>query len=187
MAEDTENKTAPEANAAAADPQNAPAFGIVGQYIRDLSFENPNAPASLVGAVATGSGAPGSNVNINVQVKKQADDVYAVELGLTVKTERDSKVLYAVELVYGGLFRAKNIPENQLGALLMVEAPRLIFPFARQVLAATIQSGGFAPLMLEPVDFLALYRRNLAAAAEKQKQGQASAGEGETPANSTVN
>jgi preprotein translocase subunit SecB len=117
-----------------------------------------------------GQGNPASNVNINVQVKKQADDVYAVEIGLNVKTDRDSKVLYAVELVYGGLFRTRNVPENQLGALLMVEAPRLIFPFARQVLASTIQAGGFPPLLLEPVDFLALYRRNLAAATEKAKQ-----------------
>lgn len=166
MAEDTENPNQTTPDQAAIDPAQAPAFGIVGQYIRDLSFENPNAPASLV----PGTVNPGSNININVQVKKQADDVYAVELGLNVKTERDDKVLYAIELVYGGLFRFKNIPENQLAPLLMVEAPRLIFPFARQVLASTIQSGGFPPLMLEPVDFLTLYRRNLAAAAERQKQ-----------------
>lgn len=181
MAEDTSNPENPTPDAAAAiDPAQAPSFGIVGQYIRDLSFENPNAPASLL----PGTVNPGSNVNINVQVKKQADDVYAVELGLNVKTERDGKVLYALELVYGGLFRIKNIPENQLGPLLMVEGPRLIFPFARQVLATTIQAGGFPPLLLEPVDFLALYRRNLAAAAEKQKQAAAN---GATEAAPTVN
>src|SRR5690554_3399639 len=167
MADNNENTAAPAAaGEGATDPAQAPAFGIAGQYVRDLSFENPNAPASLV----PGTTNPASNVNINVQVKKQADDAYAVEIGLNVKTERDGKVLYAVELVYGGLFRTRNIPENQLGALLMVEAPRLIFPFARQVLAQTIQGGGFPPLMLEPVDFLALYRRNLAAAADKAKQ-----------------
>ncbi|WMT92269.1 protein-export chaperone SecB [Pelagibacterium sp. H642] len=180
MAEDTENNGQPAAaGEGAPDATQAPAFGIVGQYVRDLSFENPNAPASLV----PGQVNPGSNVNINVQVKKQADDVYAVEIGLNVKTERDNKVLYAVELVYGGLFRTRNIPENQLGALLMVEAPRLIFPFARQVLASTIQAGGFPPLLLEPVDFLALYRRNLAAAAEKAKQN----GEPADEAKPTVN
>lgn len=177
MAEDTPNPDNAAPDAAAADPAQAPQFAIVGQYIKDLSFENPNAPASMVGGAQ-----PGSNVNINVHVKKQADDVYAVELGLNVKTEREGSVLYALELVYGGLFRTKNIPENQLSALLMVEGPRLIFPFARQVLATTIQAGGFAPLMLEPVDFLALFRRNLAAAAEKQK---ASASNGDAPV--TVN
>lgn len=185
MADENENTAAPAAAPEGAqNAAEAPAFGIAGQYIRDLSFENPNAPASLMPGTAN----PGSNVNINVQVKKQAEDVYAVELGLNVKTERDGKVLYAVELVYGGLFRTKNIPENQLGALLMVEGPRLIFPFARQVLANTIQSGGFPPLLLEPVDFLALYRRNLAAAAEKIKQDQAANGssDAQTPA-PTVN
>ncbi|MCD7058432.1 protein-export chaperone SecB [Pelagibacterium xiamenense] len=166
MAEDT--KDTPETGAAgqAPDATNTPSFAIVGQYIRDLSFENPNAPGSLVAAAQK----PGSNVNINVQVKKQSDEVYASEIGINVKTEHEGKVVYAVELVYGGLFRVKNVPENQLGALLMVEAPRLIFPFARQVLAQTIQQGGFAPLMLEPVDFLSLYRRNLQAATERQKQ-----------------
>ncbi len=178
MAEDTNNPDTAAPGAAAADPATAPQFGIVGQYIRDLSFENPNAPASML----PGAQPPGSNVNINVQVKKQADDAYAVELGLTVKTEREGKLVYALELVYGGLFRVKNVPENQLTALLMVEGPRLIFPFARQVVATTIQAGGFTPLMIEPVDFLALFRRNLAAAAEKQKQAAAN---GETP--NTVN
>lgn len=173
MAEENENKAPAAPDQAAADPAQAPQFGIVGQYIRDLSFENPNAPASLT----PGKVNPGSNVNINVQVKKQSDDLYAVELGLNVKTEREGSVLYALELVYGGLFRTKNVPENQLGLFLMVEGPRLIFPFARQVLAATVQTGGFPPLMLEPVDFLALYRRNLAAAAEKQKQQDGAAAE----------
>lgn len=180
MAEDDTPPPADTNSEAAPTGAAAPQFGIAGQYIKDLSFENPNAPASLV----PGQVNPGSNVNINVQVKKQADDLYAVEIGLNVKTEREDKVLYAVELVYGGLFRTKNIPENQLGPLLMVEAPRLIFPFARQVLAQTIQSGGFPPLMLEPVDFLALYRRNLAAAAEKAKQGGVAANAEGTP---TVN
>lgn len=179
MAEETPNPDS-AAPGAPVDPAQAPQFSLVGQYIKDLSFENPNAPASMTGAAQ-----PSSNVNINVQVRKQGDDAYAVELGLNVKTEREGNVVYILELVYGGLFRTKNIPENQLSALLMVEGPRLIFPFARQVLASTIQAGGFAPVMLEPVDFLALFRRNLAAAAEKQKAAAAAAGTGEGPV--TVN
>lgn len=178
MAEDKPNPENVAQDAATIDPANAPQFGIAGQYIRDLSFESPNAPASLL----PGAQPPTSNVSINVQVKKQADGTYAVELGLNVKTEREGSVVYAVELVYGGLFRVKNVPDNQLTPLLMVEGPRLIFPFARQILASVIQSGGFAPLMLEPVDFLALFRRNLAAAAERQKQTGAN---GDAPA--TVN
>ncbi|WP_127143764.1 protein-export chaperone SecB [Pelagibacterium montanilacus] len=166
MADDSNSSPEATANSGAGEAQQGSRFGIVGQYIRDLSFENPNAPTSMV----TQGQQPAANVNINVQVKKQSDEVYAVELGLTVKTEREGKVVYAVEMVYGGLFRVQNVPENQLGVLLMVEAPRMIFPFARQILATTIQSGGFPPLMLEPFDFLALYRRNLAAAAERRKQ-----------------
>lgn len=144
-------------NPADAMPANAPSYSIVGQYIRDLSFENPGAPASVMQAGPN----PQFSVGINVGVKKQADDVYAVELNLTAKAERDDNVLFNVELVYGGVFRLRNIPENQLPPLLMVECPRMLFPFARQVLATTVQLGGFPPLMMEPVDFNALYLQNL--------------------------
>ena len=149
MADD--NATAPAA------AQTTPSFTLVGQYIRDLSFENPGAPSSML---AGGAGGP-ANLNISVGVKKQADDIYAVELTLTAKAERDKTVLFNVELVYGGVFRVKNVPEAQMPILLMVEGPRLIFPFARQVLANVTQQGGFAPLMIEPVDFLRLYQQNV--------------------------
>ena len=165
MAED--NTAANPAAAAASQP----AFNLVGQYIQDLSFENPGAPGSIM----SGSGNPGFNVSINVGVKKQSEDVYAVEITLNAKAERDAKILFNVELVYGGVFRLRNIPEAQLAPLLMVEAPRLIFPFARQVLASVTQQGGFPPLMMEPVDFNALYLQNL-----KQLQAQQQAG---APAN----
>lgn len=135
----------------------APSYSLVGQYIRDLSFENPGAP----GSVLLGSAAPQFSVGINVGVKKQADDLYAVEINITAKAERDSNVLFNVELSYGGVFRVKNVPENVLPQLLMVECPRMIFPFARHALASTVQLGGFPPLMMEPVDFQALYIQNL--------------------------
>jgi preprotein translocase subunit SecB len=118
----------------------------------------------------SGSGNPGFNVSINVGVKKQSEELYAVEITLNAKAEREAKVLFNVELVYGGVFRLRNIPEAQLAPLLMVEAPRLIFPFARQVLASITQQGGFPPLMMEPVDFNALYLQNL-----KQLQAQQAA------------
>ena len=161
MADDT--ATAP------AGAQTTPSFTLVGQYIRDLSFENPGAPTSMLQG---GAGGP-AGLNISVGVKKQADDIYAVELTLTAKAERDKTVLFNVELVYGGVFRIKNVPEAQLPLLLMVEGPRLIFPFARQVLANITQQGGFAPLMIEPVDFLRLYQQNMAslAAANKAPDG----------------
>lgn len=152
MAED--NAAAPAANAGTGAQ---PTFNLVGQYIRDLSFENPGAPQTNM----TGGPNPTFNVSINVSVKKQSDDIYAVELVLNAKAARDTAVLFNVELVYGGVFRLKNVPEAQLAPLLMIECPRLIFPFARQVLAATVQNGGFPPLMMEPVDFQALYVSNL--------------------------
>jgi len=153
--------------AAAPQPGTAPSMNLVGQYVRDLSFENPGAPASIL----SNSGNPAFNVSISVGVKKQSDELYAVELNLRAKADRDNALLFNVELVYGGVFRMKNIPESQLSTLLMVECPRLIFPFARQVLANVTQQGGFPPLMMEPVDFLAIYRQNLAALAAKQQPG----------------
>ena len=139
--------------------QSAPTFNLVGQYIRDMSFENPGAPASVM----LGGASPTFNVGINVGVKKQADEIYAVEITLNAKAEREKNVLFNVELIYGGVFRIKNVPENQLAPLLLVECPRLIFPFARQVLATITQQGGFPPLMMEPVDFNAIYLQNLKA------------------------
>jgi preprotein translocase subunit SecB len=160
MADENSN-AAPAAPAAAT--QTAPSFTLVGQYIRDLSFENPGAPTSMLQG---GAGGP-ANLNISVGVKKQADEIYAVEITLNAKAERDKVVLFNVELVYGGVFRVRNVAEQQLPLLLMVEGPRLIFPFARQVLANITQQGGFAPLMVEPVDFLRLYQQNAANLAGK--------------------
>lgn len=162
------NVPAENAGAAAVEPGKAPSLNIVGQYVRDLSFENPSAPGSVMNAGSN----PAFSVSINVQVKKQSDDVYAVELTTNAKAERDGNMLFNIELVYGGLFRIQNVPENQLPPLLMIECPRLIFPFARQVMANVTQAGGFPPLLMEPVDFVAIYQQNLAAMA-KQNGGAA--------------
>ena len=162
-----------------------PSFNLIGQYIRDLSFENPGAPGSIL----AGGGNPSFSVSINVAVKKQADDVYAVELALNAKADREKVVLFNVELIYGSVFRLRNVPENQLAALLMVECPRLIFPFARQVLANVVQQGGFPPLMMEPVDFQALYIQNLRSLQAQQQATAAgeSASDKNPPADKTKN
>jgi preprotein translocase subunit SecB len=156
-----------------------PTFNLVGQYIRDMSFENPGAPASVM----NGGTSPSFNVGINVGVKKQSDDIYAVEITLNAKAERDKTVLFNVELIYGGIYRMKNIPENQLAPLLLVECPRLIFPFARQALATITQQGGFPPLMMEPVDFNAIYLQNL----KSLQAQQASQANGGTPTPQVTN
>lgn len=158
-----EQGTAPEG----ADQDKAPVFQLLSQYVKDLSFENPNAPASVMSI----AGSPSFDVKVNVQVKRAADDVYAVELTLLAKANSNEQVLFDIELVYGGAFRAQNVPDQQLPPLLMIEAPRLLFPFARQVLANASQAGGFPPLMMEPVDFAALYQRNLENMSQAQTDG----------------
>src|SRR3569833_3191146 len=143
---------------------NPPSLNLIGQYIRDMSFENPGAPASIM----LGGPNPNFQVGINVGVKKQADDLYAVEITLNAKADREKNVLFNVELIYGGVFRMQSIPEKDLAPLLLVECPRLIFPFARQVRASITQQGGFPPLMMEPVDFQAIYLQNLKALQDAQ-------------------
>ena len=163
MADETPTGAAPQPGAGA----TGPTLNIVGQYIKDLSFENPRAPQSILG----GAGQPKFNVSINVGVNKQADDVYAIELTFNAKAERESGVLFNVELIYGGLFRLKNWPEAQLPPMLMIECPRILFPFARQVLANVTQAGGFPPLLMDPVDFTQIYRQNMAQMAAQQAGG----------------
>lgn len=140
------------------DP-SVPRMNVLAQYVKDLSFENPGAPDSLKARETP----PKVDIKINVQANRRTDS----EIEVTIKLEASGKdsgsgdVLFATELVYGGLFRIANIPDNQLGAIAMVECPRLLFPFARQVLADASRGGGFPPLLLEPVDFVALYRERL--------------------------
>ena len=144
-----------------------PSLNVLAQYVKDLSFESPGAPASLRGREQ----APGININVNVSANPLSEKEFDVNLTLNAKASFEKDVLFNVELIYGGVFRIKNVPENQLAPLLLVECPRLIFPFARQVLASVTQQGGFPPLMMEPVDFNAIYMQNL-----KQLQAQQAAG-----------
>ena len=169
-----------EDNPGEAQAGNQPSMTMIGQYIRDLSFENPGAPQSML----AGGSNPNFNLTISVAVKKQPEDAYAVELTLHAKANREDAVLFNVELVYGGIFRLRNVPEAQLSQLLMVECPRLIFPFARQVLANVTQQGGFPPVIMEPVDFTAIYRQNLAKlAAQQQASGEAAPAAGSETVN----
>ncbi len=148
---------------APADPMT-PHMSVVAQYVKDLSFENPDAPKSL----SQRKQQPKIDVKINVAANKTSETDLEVSLKLeaTAKDTTDESVLFAVELDYGGLFRIANIPEKQVGAVAMVECPRLLFPFARQILADATRGGGFPPLLLEPVDFVALYRERLRREAE---------------------
>ena len=130
----------------------APQAGVLSQYVKDLSFENPNAPA-----VYQWQGQPQIDVQFNIASGQVGDDAYEVTLKIDVKATAADKVAFQVELAYAGLFALRNIPDDQLQPFLLAEAPRILFPFARRVLADVVRDGGFPPLMLEPIDFAQLY------------------------------
>lgn len=140
----------------------APQLAINAQYVKDFSFESPNAPQSLV----PGSSAPQIEVNVDVGARSVAEEMFEVTLTLRATARRESEgaaepeTVFIAELVYGGLFTLRNIPQEQLEPICLIECPRLIFPFARRIIADATRDGGFPPLMLEPIDFLQLYLRH---------------------------
>jgi len=138
--------------------QQAPGIHVLGQYIRDLSFENPAAPGSL----RASDKAPKLDVNVNVSARPQSETDFEVELKMEAKAERGEETLFIVEVTYAGLFQVRNVPKEHMHPLLLIECPRLLFPFARQVIADATRQGGFPPLMIDPVDFAALYRQRVA-------------------------
>lgn len=137
---------------AANGADTAPQVGVISQYVKDLSFENPNAPA-----IYQLQGQPAFDVQFNIGSGQVGEDVYEVVLKIEVKSEIEGQVAFLVDLTYGGLFGLRNIPQEQLEPFLLAEAPRILFPFARRVLSDATRDGGFAPLMLDPIDFAALY------------------------------
>ena len=151
------------AGAGGAGAQTAPRFQALAQYIRDLSVENPNAPDSF-----RNKNQPKIDVNVSVGVNPKAEGTHEVVLKLEAKAGSGKDMLFAVELAYAGLFRLQNMTQEQGQVALMIEAPRLLFPFAREILANATRQAGFPPLMLDPVDFLALYRQR---AMQAQKGG----------------
>jgi preprotein translocase subunit SecB len=144
-----------------------PSMKILGQYLKDLSFENPNSPQSL-----SQQGQPEINVQVNVNAKPAGQNEFEVELHLEAKATHDGKSMFAADLLYAGVFRLENVPQEALHPIVLVECPRMLFPFARQILADATRNGGFPPLMLDPIDFASMYQRRLA---EQQKSQQASA------------
>ena len=151
--------TDPIANGA----DEAPQIGLLAQYVKDLSFENPNSPA-----VYSWQTQPQIDVQFNIGSAPASEDVHEVTIKITAKAVAEQGTAFAVELVYGGLFGLRNLPEDQVQAFLLAEAPRLMFPFARRVLSDATQDGGFPPLLLDPIDFGALFQ-------QQQLQAQAMA------------
>ena len=151
------------AGGAPADHTNPPRMTIVSQYIKDLSFENPRAPLSLQ------PNQPRPEVQIRVDVRAQPMEAerYEVSLQMHVEAKAGDETAFMVELTYGGVFGLLNIPQDSLQPLLLIECPRLLFPFARRIVADATRDGGFPPLLIDPIDFVTLYRR-------RQQQAQAS-------------
>ena len=143
-------------------PAAAPTVRVLGQYLKDLSFENPNAPQSLTQQ-------PDIAVAVNVNAKNLSASDFEVELHLDAKASHQEKVLFAAEIVYAGTFRLENFPQQLLHPAVLIECPRMLFPFARQIMAEATRNGGFPPLMLDPIDFAALYQRRM----QQQTAGQA--------------
>ncbi|MDO8422267.1 MAG: protein-export chaperone SecB [Parvibaculum sp.] len=145
---------------AAGEP--APEFRILTQYVKDLSFENPNAPQSL----GPMTDQPQIDVRVDVGVQRFADTDYEVKLTVGIEAKAASGVMFLVELQYCGLFRLANIPADSLEPMLLIECPRQIFPFARRVIADVTRDGGFPPLMIDPIDFVNLYQQRRAGVPE---------------------
>ena len=158
---------APQAQitAPAPAPGTQPSMRILGQYLKDLSFENPNAPTSL----APQTKQPDINISVNVNARNLGPVDFEVELHLDAKASSDGKVIFAGEILYAGVFRMENFPENLLHPAVLIECPRMLFPFARQILADATRNGGFPPLMLDPIDFAGMYQKRM----QTQPVGQA--------------
>ena len=147
-------------------PGEQPQLNVLAQYTKDFSFENPNAPQSL----SPGQQQPSINIQINVNAAPLADSDVEVQLKLDGKAEANGQVLFAFELVYAGVFRIQNIPQENVHPIVMIECPRLLFPFAREIIASAVRNGGYPPLMIDPVDFVGLYRQKMGEIQPQQPQ-----------------
>jgi preprotein translocase subunit SecB len=143
-------------NGQGAAPAGAPLIRVLAQYVKDLSFENPG-----LFAAQQGQGAPEIELGIDVRVEPGPPDqaIYAVELRLSAKAKRQEAVVFICELIYAGVFQLQGASREDSEAMLLIECPRLLFPFARRVIADVTREGGHPPLMIDPIDFVGLYRQ----------------------------
>ena len=148
----------------AATENRAPRQIVVhAQYIKDLSFENPNAPDILIDPPSQ----PDVEIGVNVGARGLNNEQYEVMLSLSARATASEKSLFLAELTYAAIVSAPSIERDDLNPLIMIEAPRLIFPFARAIISDMTRDGGFMPLSIQPIDFVAVYQNNL----ERQQAG----------------
>lgn len=149
-----------------ANEQNTPHIAVNAQYIKDFSFENPEAPG-ILGDIKS----PNIDLSLDLNVQQLPEEGYfEVEISISAKAISEKKTLFIVDLKYAGVFHLINIPEEQKQVLLAVHCPSIIFPYARKIISDVTQSGGFQPLMIDPVDFGLLYNKKMMEA--KQKEGK---------------
>ena len=152
-------------NGEALDAQAAgPQIQVLAQYVKDLSFENPAAPISLQGQK------PALEVSVDVQARGLGTDQYEVMIRVRADAKAATQTVFVCELSFAGVFMLKGIPQENVQPLLLIECPRLLFPFARRVIADVTRDGGFPPLLLDPIDFAALYRMQMARSQGTQPQ-----------------
>jgi preprotein translocase subunit SecB len=160
----------PDAAPDAAQGPQGPGFRIVAQYVKDLSFENPKAPDSL-----RIDGKPAIDMGVEMNAQGRPDGLFEVELRLSIKASTEAMTVFNVELQYGGLFALQGVAEQDIEPLLLIECPRYLFPFAREIIARATSDGGFyPPFMLDPIDFAGIYvARQQSIARGPTEQGQA--------------
>ena len=140
---------------------SGPAAGIISQYVKDLSVENPNAPASY-----QWQDPPQLDVQFNIQSVPIDGEVHEVELKITMTAKSSGGTAYIIDLSYGGLLGMRGLAPEQMHAFIYGEAPRILFPFARRILADAVRDAGYPPVLLEPIDFNGIYLQQLAQAAQ---------------------
>lgn len=136
----------------------SPSLTILAQYTKDLSFENPGAPRSLQAR----DKAPAINISVNVNANPLSDTDFDVVLSLNAEAKDGDKTVFHAELVYGGVFRVAGFPQEHMLPVLFIECPRMLFPFARQIIAEVTRNGGFPPLMIDPIDFAQMFAQRVA-------------------------
>ncbi len=167
-----QNKMGPMANElpngnGAGAAEAAPSLNALVQYTKDFSFENPKAPRSL--AQQEAQQGPQMSLQVNVGSTALGDEDYETVLRLEGKAEQKGETLFAFDLSYAGVFRLQNIPQEHIHPVLVIDCARLLFPFARQIIADAVQNGGFPPFYIPPIDFAALFQQRM-----QELQGQGS-------------
>ena len=148
--------------------QGVPNLQVVAQYIKDLSFENPGATSNLTDR-------PQIELAVDLNIARLPDpDLFEVELKIRVDAKGNGKQLFLLEVLYAGVFRLTNVPDvGTQQMILLIQAPHMLFPFVRRVVADVVRDGGMPPLMIEPIDFMSLYQARVAQAQGQQPQGNA--------------